>query len=127
MLKENDRKISSKKEAPSEAAAAGRKSKAAEKRTANEAIEKVKAGDPKLTAAEPVKEDPPKAKAAKTAKKEPSKEKTVKAAKKDSPKAKAVKTVKKKPSKPAAEVVKEEPPKAEGRSSGNCQRRTAEG
>ncbi len=113
MLKENDRKISSKKEAPSEAAAAGRKSKAAEKRTANEAIEKVKAGDPKLTAAEPVKEDPPKAKAAKTAKKEPSKEKTVKAAKKDSPKAKAVKTVKKKPSKPAAEVVKEEPPKAE--------------
>ena len=55
MLKENDRKISSKKEAPSEAAAAGRKSKAAEKRTANEAIEKVKAGDPKLTAAEPVK------------------------------------------------------------------------
>ena len=113
MLKENDRKISSKKEAPSEAAAAGRKSKAAEKRTANEAIEKVKAGDPKLNAAEPVKEDPPKAKAAKTAKKEPSKEKTVKAAKKDSPKAKAVKTVKKKPSKPAAEVVKEEPPKAE--------------
>lgn len=113
MLKENDRKISSKKEAPSEAAAAGRKSKAAEKRTANEAIEKVKAGDPKLTAAEPVKEDPPKAKATKTAKKEPSKEKTVKAAKKDSPKAKAVKTVKKKPSKPAAEVVKEEPPKAE--------------
>lgn len=65
MLKENDRKISSKKEAPSEAAAAGRKSKAAEKRTANEAIEKVKAGDPKLTAAEPVKEDPPKAKATK--------------------------------------------------------------
>ena len=114
MLKKNTEKNSVKKRAPSGAAAAARKAKAAEKGKAKELTEALEPDVSKASAVEAVKEEPVKAEAAEAVKEEPVKAEAAEAVKVEPVKAEAAEAAKEEPAKAeAAEAVKEEPVKAE--------------